>query len=136
MDTRAATNDPNLLEREAEVDALDRALAGAVEGRGSVLAIEGPPGIGKSSLVGTCQALAAKREMYAISVRATELERSYPYGIVRQTADSVALDKPDDERAALSRGPPSSPSRSWSRGRLTRATAPSSCTSGSTGCTG
>ena len=42
--------------------------------------------------------------MYTISVRATELERSYPYGIVRQTADSVQLDKTDEERAALFTG--------------------------------
>ena len=104
MDPQAATTDPNLLEREAEVDALDRALAGAVEGRGSVVAIEGPPGIGKSSLVRACLDLAEKRDMYTISVRATELERSYPYGIVRQTADSVALDKSEEERAALFTG--------------------------------
>ena len=42
--------------------------------------------------------------MYTISVRATELERSYPYGIVRQTADSVALDKSQEERSALFTG--------------------------------
>ena len=104
MDPQAATTDPDLLEREAEVDALDRALAGAVEGRGSVVAIEGPPGIGKSSLVRACLDLAERRDMYTISVRATELERSYPYGIVRQTADSVALDKSEEERAALFTG--------------------------------
>ena len=98
------TTDPNLLERESELDALDRALAGAVEGRGSVVAIEGPAGIGKSSLVAACLELARKREMYVIQVRATELERSYPYGIVRQTADSVALDKSQEERAALFTG--------------------------------
>ena len=33
-----------------------------------------------------------------------ELERSYPYGVVRQTADSVQLDKSDEERAALFTG--------------------------------
>ena len=104
MDSHAATNDLNLLERERELDGLDRALAGAVEGRGSVVAVEGPPGIGKSSLMRACLELAAGRGMYTIAVRATELERSYPYGIVRQTADSVALDKSDEERAALFTG--------------------------------
>src|ERR687893_185833 len=97
-------SDPNLLERESELSALDRAMAGAVEGRGSVVAVEGPPGIGKSRLVAAAAELAEEREMYSISVRATELERSYPYGIVRQTADSVALDKTDEERAALFTG--------------------------------
>jgi DNA-binding CsgD family transcriptional regulator len=104
MDSPTPTTDPDLLEREAELDALEGALAGAVEGRGSVVAIEGPPGIGKSSLVKACLGLAAARDMYTITVRATELERSYPYGIVRQTADSVQLDKTDEERAALFTG--------------------------------
>jgi DNA-binding CsgD family transcriptional regulator len=98
------TIDPNLLERESELSALDAALAGAVEGHGSVVAIEGPAGIGKSSLVTACLDLARKRDMYVISVRATELERSYPYGIVRQTADSVSLDKTEEDRAALFTG--------------------------------
>src|SRR5918995_3550757 len=97
-------SDPNLLERETELSALDHALADAVEGRGSIVAIEGPPGIGKSRLVAACGALAQQRGMYSISVRSTELERSYPYGIVRQTADSVAIDKTEEERAALFTG--------------------------------
>jgi hypothetical protein len=63
MDSPMATNDPNLLERESELDALDRALAGAIGGRGSVVAIEGPPGIGKSSLVSSCLERARGGEM-------------------------------------------------------------------------
>ena len=96
--------DPNLLERDAELQTLDEALAAAVDGRGSVVAVEGPPGIGKSSLVAACLELARARDMYTVSVRATELERSYPYGIVRQTADSVSLDKSQEERSALFTG--------------------------------
>jgi hypothetical protein len=33
MDSQTPAKDPNLLEREAELEALDRALAAAVEGR-------------------------------------------------------------------------------------------------------
>ena len=104
MDSQSSTNNSALLERESELEALDRALAAAVEGRGSVVAIEGPPGIGKSSLVAAGIELARERGMYTLTVRATELERSYPYGIVRQTADSVQLDKTEEERAALFTG--------------------------------
>ena len=104
MDSSLKTPDPELLERESELLALDRALGEAIEGRGSVVAIEGPPGIGKSRLVSACQERAAERDMYSISVRATELERSYPYGIVRQSADSVALDRTQEERSALFTG--------------------------------
>jgi len=104
MDSLPTTPDPELLEREPELHALDHALSEAVDGRGSVVAIEGPPGIGKSSLVTRCVEQARERGMYTITVRATELERSYPYGIVRQTADSVALDKTQEERSALFTG--------------------------------
>jgi predicted ATPase len=104
MDSPPTTPDAGLLERESELLALDRALSEAVDGRGSVVAIEGPPGIGKSSLVTRCWELAREREMYTIAVRATELERSYSYGIVRQSADSVALDKSPEERSALFTG--------------------------------
>ncbi len=101
MESQTTAPDPDLLERESELLALDHALAEAVDGRGSVVAVEGPPGIGKSRLVAACVESAREREMYTLSVRATELERSYPYGIVRQTADSVALDKTQEERSAL-----------------------------------
>jgi DNA-binding CsgD family transcriptional regulator len=104
MDSPPTTPDAELLERESELLALDRALGEATEGHGSVVAIEGPPGIGKSSLVTRCVESARERGMYVISVRATELERSYPYGIVRQTADSVELDKSAEERSALFTG--------------------------------
>jgi DNA-binding CsgD family transcriptional regulator/tetratricopeptide (TPR) repeat protein len=104
MDSPTTTPEPELLERESELLALDRALSNAIDGHGSVVAIEGPPGIGKSSLVTRCIEGAFEREMYTISVRATELERSYPYGIVRQSADSVSLDRTAEERAALFSG--------------------------------
>src|SRR5829696_2086732 len=104
MASPPTTPEPELLERESELLALDQALAEAVDGRGSVVAIEGPPGIGKSSLVARCVERAGERDMYTISVRATELERSYPYGIVRQTADSVTLDKTAEQRSALFTG--------------------------------
>ena len=113
MDSQTTAPDPELLERDSELLALDHALAEAVDGRGSVVAVEGPPGIGKSSLVTACIERAREREMYTLSVRATELERSYPYGIVRQTADSVALDKTPRSARRCSPAPPGSRFRSW-----------------------
>ena len=76
------------------------------------------PGIGKSSLVNACIERAREREMYTIAVRATELERSYPYGLVRQTADSVALDRsPRGARGALHRRRPARAADPGSRQR-------------------
>src|SRR5687768_18446050 len=100
MDSPIATPDLNLIEREAELSALDQALAGAIAGRGSVVAIEGPPGIGKSSLAGSGLELARARELYTISVGGTELERRYPDGIGRRPPDAVTRRKSAQERAA------------------------------------
>ena len=48
-----------LLEREAELAALDSALAAAAEGQGGTSSIEGPAGIGKTSLLEAPRAQAA-----------------------------------------------------------------------------
>jgi MoxR-like ATPase len=40
-----------LLERDAEVAAVEEGLAAAASGRGGVLVVEGPAGIGKTRLV-------------------------------------------------------------------------------------
>ena len=45
MDSQTTTPNPGLLERESELLALDHALSEAVDGRGIVVAVEGPPGI-------------------------------------------------------------------------------------------
>jgi predicted ATPase len=50
----SATKEPDLLERDSELRALEEALDAAVAGRGSVVVVEGPPGIGKSTLVSSC----------------------------------------------------------------------------------
>jgi predicted ATPase len=45
-----------LLEREAELERLSALLAAAQAGRGAVAAVEGPAGIGKTSLLEALQA--------------------------------------------------------------------------------
>jgi Cdc6-like AAA superfamily ATPase len=62
MDSQTTKPDPELLERESELLAIDHALSEAVDGRGSVVAVEGPPGIGKSSLVRACVERTRERE--------------------------------------------------------------------------
>ncbi|HEU4658448.1 MAG TPA: AAA family ATPase, partial [Capillimicrobium sp.] len=75
---------PGLLEREAELAAISNAVAAAAEGRGSLLAIEGQAGIGKSRLLAAARALAADRGLDVAAARGSELERSLPFGAVRQ----------------------------------------------------
>lgn len=48
----------DLIERERELDVLQRLVDGAGAGRGSVVLIEGPAGIGKSGLLAELRAAA------------------------------------------------------------------------------
>jgi DNA-binding CsgD family transcriptional regulator len=76
-----------LLERESELGSIEAALAGAASGHGSVLAIEGAAGIGKSSLL----AAAAERAggMRVLNARGSPLEQAYAFGTVRALFDPV-----------------------------------------------
>jgi ATP/maltotriose-dependent transcriptional regulator MalT len=73
-----------LLEREDDLAAIDRALAAAGGGDGSMLLIEGPPGIGKTSLLGELRRRARALELTVLTARAGELERGVRFGVVRQ----------------------------------------------------
>lgn len=82
-----------LLERDAELAAIDRLLAGARNGIGSVTVVLGPPGTGKSALLAAARDLARAEGMGVRSARAGVLEREHPFGVARQllgSADSAA----------------------------------------------
>ncbi len=87
----------DLLERGAELDALDRLVAEAVEGRGSIALIEGPAGIGKTRLLAEARDRAAGR-MLVLSARCSQLERDFSFGAVRQLFEPVAHDPAQRER--------------------------------------
>src|SRR4051812_25982903 len=88
-----------LLEREAETEVIGRALDGLADGEGRPIVIEGPPGIGKSALIGATRDLAAERGVRVLSARGSELELEFPYGVVRQLFEAELLDP--GRRAAL-----------------------------------
>ena len=66
-----------LEEREGELAAVERVLA---DGGGAL--IEGPPGIGKTRLLAAARSLADGR--LVLSARGSELERDFPFAVVRQ----------------------------------------------------
>jgi DNA-binding CsgD family transcriptional regulator len=84
--------DEGLLEREREIAELERALDEAEDGRGRILLIEGPPGIGKSRLLREVRERAARR-MTCLTARCSELERDFAFGAVRQLFEAQALDR-------------------------------------------
>ena len=92
-----------LLERDAEVAAIESVVA-ARPGGGRLLAIEGPPGIGKSALVAETKTLAQEAGLLVLSARGSELERSFSYGVVRQLFEPVLASLPAEEQAEVLSG--------------------------------
>jgi DNA-binding CsgD family transcriptional regulator len=91
-----------LVERELELETVERLLADAKAGAGGALVFEGPAGIGKSSLLAAARAAAA--DMRVLSARGGELERELPFGIVRQLLESAVVAADEKEREALLAG--------------------------------
>ena len=87
-----------LLEREAELEELEEALAAAAAGSGRLLLIEGPAGIGKSALLEAAGQKARDADFRRLRARATEIESGLPYGTVRQLFEPALRAASADER--------------------------------------
>jgi DNA-binding NarL/FixJ family response regulator len=76
-----------ILERDAELAALAAAIAAAEAGHGTLALVEGPAGIGKTTLLrAACRGPGSAR---VLTARGLALEQGFPYGIVRQLLDPV-----------------------------------------------
>src|SRR5918998_1851937 len=80
-----------LHERDAELKAVDSAIYAARAGHGCMLAIEGPPGIGKTSLVAIARDRARAAGMRVLAARGSELERDFAFGVVRQLLEPLVF---------------------------------------------
>lgn len=69
---------------------MEAALDGAASGSGSILVVEGPAGIGKTELLHAAGVAAAERGARLMQARGGELERDFPFAVVRQLFDPVA----------------------------------------------
>ncbi|MBD0281611.1 MAG: AAA family ATPase [Thermoleophilaceae bacterium] len=88
-----------LLEREAELAVAERALDAARSGEGSILLVEGPPGVGKTSVLAAVRELAGGFRV--LRARGSELEREFLFGVVRQLFEPVLAGSSDAERDQL-----------------------------------
>ncbi|HEV2814738.1 MAG TPA: AAA family ATPase, partial [Solirubrobacteraceae bacterium] len=95
---------PPLLERERELRMLGRLVAEARGGSGRMVLIEGAPGLGKTRLLEAVREEARRHGALVLSARATELERDFPFGVIRQLFDPLLRERDDRGRAALLRG--------------------------------
>jgi DNA-binding CsgD family transcriptional regulator len=84
-----------LLERTPVLAAVDNALERCGRGGGQLFVVEGPAGIGKTSVLAAARSRAAAAEMDVLHARASELERTFSYGVVRQLFEPL-LRKADD----------------------------------------
>jgi DNA-binding CsgD family transcriptional regulator len=82
-----------LLERERELEALAAAVGAAAEGTSGLVLVEGPAGIGKSRLLAAAKTLADEGGLRVLAARGGELERGFPFGIVRQLFESLLVDE-------------------------------------------
>jgi hypothetical protein len=93
-----------LLERERDLPALDNALRDAEAGRGRFVLLEAPAGLGKTSLLDAACAAAAAIGFRPLRARATELERDFAFGCVRQLLEPVVARAAGAEQDRLFQG--------------------------------
>jgi DNA-binding CsgD family transcriptional regulator len=80
-----------LLERERELAFLDSLIDEAGLGYARLALVEGPAGIGKSRLVGEVRRRAVEADLRVLAARGGELEREFPFGVVRQLFEPAVL---------------------------------------------
>jgi DNA-binding SARP family transcriptional activator/DNA-binding NarL/FixJ family response regulator len=89
---RTPADRPELVDREAELGQLLTCLGLALEGVPRVAVIEGPAGIGKTSLLHQVRDDAREAGATVLSARGSQLEKEFGLGAVRQLFDPVLTD--------------------------------------------
>lgn len=80
----ARAGKPRLLERETEVTRLEESIAELEAGVASVVVVEGPAGIGKTTLLAAAREIAARRGLQVTAARGSPLEAELAFGVVLQ----------------------------------------------------
>src|SRR2546423_9750581 len=75
----AAEHGMRLLERERELARIAELIGDAVSGRGRALAIEGPPGVGKTRLLQAARYHAGQAGLQGLTARPTEVGRRFSF---------------------------------------------------------
>nr|WP_062331474.1 LuxR family transcriptional regulator [Herbidospora sakaeratensis] len=89
--------DTPLVERERQLAAFDGHLRALASGAGRFVVVDGGPGAGKSRLLAAVRA-AVPDGHRVLSARASRLERTYAFGVVRQLLEPVVARAADRER--------------------------------------
>ncbi len=89
---RVTSGRPELVDRESELAQLRTALGMALDGEPRLAVIEGPAGIGKTSLLHQVRDEARAAGATVLSARGSQLEKEFGFGAVRQLFDPVLTD--------------------------------------------
>jgi DNA-binding CsgD family transcriptional regulator len=81
-----------LLERDHELQRIEDALRPLETGAPRLVVVEGPAGIGKSRLIAEVRQRAVARGLRVLGARGSDLERDFPFGVVRQLFDPLLAD--------------------------------------------
>jgi DNA-binding CsgD family transcriptional regulator len=90
-----------ILERAAELARMDGLFEAASRGAGTVVVVEGPPGIGKSELLAAVSRQAQGRGFGVLWARGSEFEAGMAFGVARQLFEPMLMAAPAGERRRL-----------------------------------
>src|SRR4051794_41437677 len=94
-----------LLERDEELARIAAAVRRARDGYGTLIVVEGPAGIGKTEVLRVARAAAEADGLRVLRSRGAELERDFPFGVVRQLFEPALAKAGAGERADVLQGP-------------------------------
>lgn len=94
-----------LLERDGELARIAAAVRRARDGVGTLIVVEGPAGMGKTEVLRVARAAAEADGLRVLRSRGAELERDFPFGVVRQLFEPALADADAGERADVLQGP-------------------------------
>lgn len=99
-----STESPALVERTGELTAIERVVVDATGGASASIVIEGPAGIGKTTLLREAQRVAREAGFLVLTAVASDLESDLGFGVARQLFAPVLHDEAlFDGAAALAR---------------------------------
>jgi DNA-binding CsgD family transcriptional regulator len=94
----------DLLERDAELATIMELAECALASQGGVALVEGPAGIGKTRLTEAALARAAAAGLAVAKARCGELERDFPFGVVRQLLEPLVATLESGDRDDVTSG--------------------------------
>lgn len=98
------TTESLVLERDPALAELDAVFRRAGQRRGGLAMVEGPAGEGKSTLLALASERAAALGLTVLRARGSELEREFPFGVMRQIFEPVLARAGPDRRELLLAG--------------------------------